>query len=64
MEIEEERGEAALEKYHNMEGVQLKKKKAPLHSSIPLSCNIALIFPPSLHLTLQTKGYTGKLLKN
>lgn len=44
-------------------GCSIKKKKKP-HSSIPLSCNTALIFPPSLHLTLQTKGYTEKLLKN
>lgn len=58
---EREGGEAALEKYHNTEGVQLKKLTAPSHPSFPCT---ALIFPPSLHLMLQTKGYTEKLLKN
>lgn len=37
------------------------KKAHSLHHSFP---HTALIFAPSLHLVLQTKGYTEKLLKN
>lgn len=55
-----DRERGAVEKYHNMEGVQLKKA----HPSIPLFPCTALIFAPSLHLMLQTKGYTEKLRKN
>jgi len=58
MEMEAER--ERLRKYHNMEGVQLKKA----HSSIPLSHALPLSLSPSLHLSLQTKGYAEKLLKN
>lgn len=61
MEMEKEEGEGALEKYHNIEGVQLKKKKNSLRPSFSYN---GLIFSPSLHLTLQTKGYTEKLMKN
>lgn len=61
MEMEKEEGEGALEKYHNIEGVQLKKKKNSLRPSFSYA---GLIFSPSLHLTLQTKGYTEKLMKN
>lgn len=61
MEMEKEEGEGALEKYHNIEGVQLKKKKNSLRPSFSYT---GLIFSPSLHLTLQTKGYTEKLMKN
>lgn len=62
MEMEKEEGEGALEKYHNTEGVQLKKKKK--NSLRPSFSYTGLIFSPSLHLTLQTKGYTEKLMKN
>lgn len=46
-----------MEKYHNMEAVQLKKRTPP---SI---VHTALIFAPSLHLGLQTKGYDKKSRK-
>lgn len=56
--MEIERGVwGALEKYHNMEDVQLKKRPPPsvVHT--------ALIVAPSLHLGLQTKGYDKKSRK-
>jgi len=47
MEIEKERGEGVLEKYHNTEGVQLKKKKIPSPFLFPVQCPYLLSISPS-----------------
>lgn len=56
----EREGERALEKYHNMEGVQLKKLPPPSLFSVPLPLS-------SLHLSIsrsKLKVTLEKLLKN